>query len=241
LLAGGYWAGGQAYILSAAAGRQYAERNWQQMRQLGLRALYVDTTSAVQTYESYAPGARQSRTQGLAEKTKMLEFFKAQGLVLGSEEGADFAAPHLDWNENRHARIAGESIPLWPLVFHDSVVSARYTGDSTGTAWAGGVGAATEYPPWLLDMLWGYAIFTSLETPQTAAATLDRTRDRLPADTWFRRVGTAAMIDHAFLSSDATLERTRFSNGLGITVNLASKPQTIQGRTIPAFGFQTEE
>jgi hypothetical protein len=232
LLAGGYWAGGQAYILSAAAGRQYAERNWQQMRQLGLRALFVDTTSAVQAYESYAPGARQSRTQDLAEKVRMLEFFKAQGLVVGSEEGADFAAAHLDWNENRHERVAGESIPLWPLVFHDAVVSTRYTGDLGGV-----VPSDTANRPWLADMLWGYAIYTSLEHPETAVATLERTRDRLPADEWFRRIATAAMVDHAFLGSDGSLERTRFSNGLSITVNFSAKAQIVDGRDVPRHGF----
>jgi hypothetical protein len=240
LLPGGYWGGGQAYILSAAAGRHYAERNWSQMRQLGLRALYVDTTSAVQTYESYAADARQTRSEDVAGKTALLRFFKQQGLVLGSEEGSDFAAPYVDWNENRHERVPGESIPLWPLVFHDCVVSGRYTGDPVGTGWAGGLGGGTEYPAWLLDMLWGYAIFTSLETPETAPATLERTRDRLPADAWFRRVATAAMVDHAFLNQDATLERTQFSNGLAITVNLSAKAQRADGRMIAGYGFAIE-
>jgi hypothetical protein len=243
LLAGGYWEGGQAYILTAAAGRIYAERNWEGLRQPGLRALYVDTTSAVQTYQSYAPGARQSRAEDVAGKIRLLEFFKAQGLVLGSEEGADFAVPHLDWNENRHVRVPGESVPLWPLVFHDAVVSGRYPGDpqAPGDSVAGGTGVNPEHPPWLLDMLWGYAVFTSLQDPENAPSELARSRDRLPADAWFRRVSVAAMIDHAFLDEDGNVERTRFSNGLGIVVNFSSREQPVGGRNIPAGGFVIEE
>jgi hypothetical protein len=49
------------------------------------------------------------------------------------------------------------------------------------------------------------------------------------------------MIHHAFLTSDGSLEWTRFSNGLGITVNFAQEPEGVEGRTIPAFGYRMEE
>jgi len=45
------------------------------------------------------------------------------------------------------------------------------------------------------------------------------------------------MDDHEFLSSDGTLERTRFSSGRSIIVNFAAEPQTYDGNAVPAYGY----
>jgi len=235
---GGYWDGGQAYILNAAAGVSYARRNWKMVQQLAPRAMFIDTTTAVQAYQSYAGGKLQRRIDDVANKTQLLRFFKECGVVLGSEEGADFAVPYIDWCENRHVRIPGESIPLWPLVFHDAVVSGRYTGDPIGAEWAGGVGAGKEYPAWLLDMLWGYATLTQLGPFDRRSEAYERMRATRHVDAWFASISTDSLDDHAFLSSDETLERTQFYSGRSIVVNLAPEPQTYNGKTVPGYGYR---
>jgi hypothetical protein len=232
-LRGGYWNGGQAYILSAAAGLTYARRNWKMEQQLAPQAMFIDTTTAAQTYQSYEIGRLQHRAEDMANKALLFKFYKECGVVLGSEEGADFAIPYIDWCENRHERVAGESIPLWPLVFHDAVVSGRYT----GSAWAGSLAAGTGYPSWLLDMLWGYASLSELGPYQQRAAAYERMRATRQLDTWFASISTDAMDDHAFLSSDGTLERTQFSSGRSIIVNFAEEPQAHDGATIPSHGY----
>jgi len=234
---GGYWDGGQAYILNAAAGLAYAQRNWKMEQQLAPRAMFIDTTTAVQTYQSYAPGKLQHRAEDLANKAQLLRFFKERGVVLGSEEGADFAIPYIDWCENRHMRVAGESIPLWPLVFHDAVVSGRYTGDPVGASWAGGVAANKEYPAWLLDMLWGYAALTELGPFERRNETYERMRATRHVDAWFACVSKDSLDDHAFLAGDGTLERTQYSSGRSIVVNFAPEPQTYNGKTVPGYGY----
>jgi hypothetical protein len=234
---GGYWDGGQAYILNAAAGVSYAQRNWRMERQLAPHAMYIDTTSAVQAYQSYDPARLQLRAEDVANKARLLRFFKECGVVLGSEEGADFAIPFIDWCENRHLRIAGETVPLWPLAFHDAVVSGRYTADSIGAAWAGGKAADTEYPPWLLDMLWGYAALTNVRSFEQRGEAYERMRATRAVDAWFAGISTDSMDDHTFLASDETLERTQFSSGRSIIVNFAPEPQTHDGRTVPAHGY----
>jgi len=230
---GGYWDGGQAYILSAAAGLSYARRNWQMEQQLAPRAMFIDTTSAVQTYQSFQAGNLQGRAEDVANKARLLKFYKECGVVLGSEEGADFAIPYIDWCENRHERVAGESIPLWPLVFHDAVVSGRYT----GSAWAGAVAAGNEYPSWLPDMLWGYAALSELGPFEQRSSAYEQMRATHQLDAWFATIVTDSMDDHAFLSNDGTLERTRFSSGRSIIVNFAPEPQTHDGNTVPAHGY----
>jgi hypothetical protein len=165
-----------------------------------------------------------------------MRFFKSNGLALGSEGGADFAVPWLDWNENRHTRIAGESVPLWSLVFHDAIVSARYQpGDLPMEASS----SLNDGPPrWLEDMLWGYTLLTDVKDytrVQAAVSTIQQTQH---VDAWFRSISTAAMVNHRFLTADASLEETSFSNGLRIIVNFAAEPQLCDGDAIPAFGYR---
>jgi hypothetical protein len=235
---GGYWAGGQAYILNARDGLTYARRNWQALSQLHLRAYFVDTTSAVQMYQSYEAGNTLTRSEDQANKEAMLAFFKTQGVILGSEEGADFAVPYLDWNENRHARQPGESVPLWPLVFHDAVVSGRYISDGSAADWAGERSAAAGAPLWLEDMLWGYVVMSRVDNYADRDTALRSMAAKQHVAAWFRRISTSAMVDHRFLTSDFTLEETRFSNGWGILVNFAGKPQTCGTIQVPAYGYK---
>jgi hypothetical protein len=231
---GGYWAGGQAYIMNAEAGVRYAERNWKRLQQLKPKAMFIDTTTAVQAYQSYDPARPIHRAEDLANKIQLLKFFKQQGVVLGSEEGADFGAAHLDWCENRHVRQDGESIPLWPLVFHDALVSCRYTADVEDT-WA--VDGKNGYPIWLLDMLWGYAALTGPRKFEQREKAYQRMRETRQVDAWFASISTDSMDDHAFLTSDGSLERTQFSSGRSIVVNFSPEEQKHDGRTILAHGY----
>ena len=241
LLAGGYWGGGQAYILNSRDGVRYADRNWAQIKQLGPRAMFIDTTSAVQSYQSFEAGNTLTRSQDIEFKAKLLEFFKKQGVVLGSEEGADFAVPFLDWNENRHQRTAGESVPLWPLVFHDAVACGRYVRDANDTlGWLGGVGANTQYPQRLVDMLWGYFILSGLGNAGTWNVERKGLGTSAAADRWFRAVSTAAMEEHRFLSEDYQLEQTVFSNGRSIIVNFGPTDAQHGAHTIPAYGYRID-
>lgn len=242
---GGYWAGGQAYIVNARDGLLYARRNWNSLAQLQLKAVFIDTTTAVQMYQSYEPGNALTRSQDLSSKIDLLRFFKSKGVVLGSEEGADFAAPYLDWNENRHARNAGESIPLWPLVYHDAIVSGRYSAHldayMAGRRPAGKGKSEIAAPAWLEDMLWGYALLSYIDNYEDHEAELRHMSEQRQVDAWFRQIGTAAMVDHRFLSSDNTLEQTSFSTGHSITVNFSDEPQSHEGLEIPAYGYRTGE
>lgn len=225
LLAGGYWAGGQAYILNSRDGLAYAKRNWAQIRTLRARAIFIDTTSAVQCYESFEKGNTLTRSQDVECKTELLQFFKANGMVLGSEEGADFAIPYLDWIENRHARVAGESVPLWPLVFHDAAACGRYVNDEddAGT-WMGGAIEGRGYPTVLEDMLWGYFVLSGLKDMASWPKRKESLKKTTHADEWFRTISTTAMIEHRFLTPDFNVEQTVFSNGKSITVNFSKKP-----------------
>jgi hypothetical protein len=224
LLTGGAWAGGQAYILNSRYSVEYARRNWEHIRTLAPRAMFVDIITAMQLYQSFEPGDELTKHQDRLAKEELMRFYKDQGILLGSEESADFAIRFLDWYENRHRRTPGVSIPLWPLVFHDAAFCTRY----------GGVTRDEGYPGWLEDMLWGSLPHFSIR-PGWDQEDLFRSLDHV--DRWHERIGTAAMTDHDFLTDDFTVERTTFSTGDSIVCNFGEQPFTHRGQVIEPGGY----
>jgi hypothetical protein len=233
-MAGGIWAGGQCYIINTRDSVDYARRNWKQLKSLGTRAMFIDTTTAVNQYESYEPGNELTRTQDEQYKIELLRFYKDQGQVLGSEESADFGMGLVDWLENRHARRANESIPLWPLVYHDAACCGRY-GQFTADTPPGAPAC------WLTDMLWGYFALWGVRNAGDWPAQRQAFAQTLHVDRWHARVGLAEMTDHRYLSDDGEVERTVFSSGQAITCNFAKEPRAVEGRTIAAGGYLIED
>lgn len=127
----GMWAGGQAYALNYKKSLEFAIANWEKTKIFGTKAMFIDTTTAQQYYESYDPAMRTLRQDDRMYRLKTLQLYKQNNQLLGSEEASDFALNEIDWLDNRHTHIAGESIPLWSLVFHDCVINCRYKPDDS--------------------------------------------------------------------------------------------------------------
>lgn len=223
LMKGGMWPGGQAYILNSRDSLNYAKRNWEQIKQLQTGGMFVDTTSAVQLYESYETGNTSTKAEDLRNKQELVIFYKSKNQVFGSEETADFAVKDMDFFETRHARKAGETVPLWALVFHDCAFTCRYVDKSNMELTA---------KPWLEDMLWGYFVLFRMgnwgkpEWKQQKQEFMDS----LPVDDWFAKIGTLEMTNHEFLGDDFEVEKTTFSNGKSVTVNFSKQAKTIAGK-----------
>ena len=225
LMTGGIWAGGQAYILRSDASLAYARRNWEKIRTLDPKAMFVDIVTAMQLYQSYEPGHLRTKADDLRRKLELMAFYKGEGVLFGSEEAADFAIPHVDWFENRHRRVPGESIPLWPLVFHDAAFCTRY----------GGVTGGSAYPGWLEDMLWGYLPHFRITPGWKPEGVFS---DTFHVDRWHAAIGLTEMVDHRFRTDDWSVEETRFGNGRGIVCNFSPEPRTIDGEVVPARGYR---
>ena len=228
LLVGGFWHGGQCYILNSRAALRYAMRNWEHLKTLGCRGAFVDTMACVQGYEDYNPECRLDRAGTYAAKLDMMKFYKDQGVLLGSENAGGFGMAHIDLLENRHRRVPGETPPIWPLVFHDAAFCCRYPGGNTST-----VGAVGEVE----DILWGYAVMWAAGTPELWRKGRDEFRKSLFVDEWHARVGTDAMTDHRYLTEDWLVEQTEFSSGVSVVANFADEPRTVEGRSVPAGDY----
>ncbi len=233
LMRGGMWPGGQAYILNSRDSVRYAKRNWEQIKQLKTGGMFVDTTSAVQLYESYEKGNTATKSDDLKNKIELIKFYKSQKQVFGSEEVADFAVNDLDFFENRHSRVAGESIPLWPLVFHDCAMACRYVDPSN---------MKINEKPWLEDLLWGYFVLFRIGKWNLPDWKDQKTAfmESLPVDQWFSKIATAEMTNHEFLTEDFEVERTTFSNGKSVTVNFSKERKIVNGTVLEPYGYKFE-
>lgn len=224
LMTGGGWGGGQAYILTYKAGLEYAKRNWENIKQLMPKAMFIDTTTAMQLYQSYEKGNESTKADDLHYKREIIRFFVNQGVLFGSEEVADFAIPDIHWFETRHSRVEGETIPLWPLVFHDAAILTRY----------GGAGDEDSYPKWLEDMLWGYMMHFHVRNKGVDESYF---KESLHVDDWHGEIAEAEMTDHKFLTEDKKVEQTFFSNGKSIICNFGKKDVRIKGKMIRAENY----
>ncbi len=243
LMTGGFWAGGQAYILNSRNSVAYAKRNWKDIAMLGSDAYFPDTAAASKLEQSYEKGNRQTKLQDYNYKRELLAFFKEQGQLVGSEKGSDFVADICDWFENRHSRIEGETIPLWPLVFHDVAFISRYTSFEPGSA----------YPKWLEDMLWGYQLqfFMTPEfgnvNPNAGSEKIGFGANKMDdelftstyhVDRWHKRIGLEEMTNHRFMTDDKKVEETTFGNGLKIIVNFDSNKRIVNGDVIKGHNYK---
>jgi len=232
---GGFWEGGQSYILNSRDGLAYAKRNWEQVQTLGARKLYSDTITAQYLYESYEPGNTLSRAQDERHKQELMAFWKAQGLVLASEEGADFGIPYLDSADTQHARSVDEhsvTVPLWPLIFHDAVFSGRH--NTTVPDRSG----ASHIPWYLPNLLWGYYTMWGIPGDEESRhGWKDGFAESLFVEAWHARVGLADLQNHRFLSEDLAVEETQFSDGSAIVVNFAPEARQVEGVTVAPGGY----
>jgi hypothetical protein len=149
--------------------------------------------------------------------------------------GVDTWANYERWGIGHEHRA-----PLWQLVFHDCVVSTWYWGDSNDFL----LKAAPEFTDKkdVFNVLYG--TMPMLWANREGSWHTNRDvflRTAAIASAVHRAVAEAEMVDHAFLSSDRSLQRTRFSDGTVCVVNFGSAPQrtTVARETVvlPQNGF----
>jgi hypothetical protein len=227
LLVGGYWHGEQCYILNARHARKNVARNWENQKTLGPRGVFLDTLAGVQFYEDYTPDNRLTRTEDWQNKLEIVKFYLEKGMLVGTECGTDYVTPYVDWDENRHVHVVGESIPLWPLVYHDALFSARYAGGTEASE------ATNEQE----DMLWGYTILWPTGDMANWKKNRDRFAHTLRVDEFHKKIGADEMTNHRYRTPDCTVEQTEFSSGVSVMANFADHDQTIDGVTVPANDF----
>lgn len=224
--AGGTWHGGRCYVLNAEKALEYVRRNWETLRRYGPRGAFVDCIGGAHFQEDYAPEHPLPRAGDAAGKLEQIRFYRAQGLMVGTEWGSDFSINDIDFCETRQNPKPHFAVPLWPLVYHDAAVTLRYR---TGTA---------DYDPAddLADMLWGYAKLWPCGSLANWRRSVADFRRSFAVDRWHERIGRDEMTNHRYLDPAGLVEQTEFSSGASIVVNFGDAPYDHEGRAVPPQG-----
>ncbi len=206
------------------------------------RCRFIDTTTASPWRECYHPKHPMTRTESKKYKMDLLRYVSETcGLVCGSETGHDAAVPFVHYFEGMLSigpyripdsgrnimRIWDEipetvakfqtghayRLPLWELVYHDCVVSQWYWGDYNNKLpklwdrrdlWNALYGTA---PMFMFDRnTWIANKDRFVKSYQTTAALA-------------RATAYSQMLSHEWLTPDHSVQRTRFANGVTVTVN----------------------
>ncbi len=209
-------------------------------------ALFLDVVTAGNSRECYAAAHPLDRRADIEWRTNILRYAAGLGIVIGSEDGNAWAAPHLDYFEGmamprRFGYIPGVTVgnwpkpfelndeyvkvdlnervrvPLWDLVFHDSVVSTwrwNFTPDRYPD------------PKWwdkhdLLLMVAGNMPIFLLSRDHFEKAGQRIVASYRTCSEWNAKTGWDELVDHRALTADRSVQESRFSSGWAVTVNFA--------------------
>ena len=130
---GGIWRGGRCWIQCTVEAYKYAQRDIPQVaKMLGKGSIYIDVLGSSAFKECYDDNHPVSRRQDAEIRRKFMKFVKNQMGSLASEAiPHDTTADLVDLGAYMVSALESEfpahikkavSIPLWQLVFHDSVL-----------------------------------------------------------------------------------------------------------------------
>jgi hypothetical protein len=226
------WYGGKQSILCPRLALGHVKKNYLSLLNHGvkLRGAYLDVFAVVPPDECYNSEHPASRAACLEYRGMCLDFIRAMGGIVSSEEPADWAIPHIDLvhhgpyalvpNPGRGPAM-GVPVPLFNLVYHDALL----------LPWSLGKGS-WGIPENDLGLLHGLANaglpYLSLR-PSEQELKQVRTMCAL-----HERVGLLEMTKHEFLDESLRKQRTAFADGTTVTIDLDKNNFEISPRsTIP--------
>lgn len=228
---------------------KYARQKIQdELVQKNFGSRFFDTTTASSLRECYSSAHPMTRTESRKSRFELLSISSIEHkLVTGSETGMDFVVPVCDYFEGMMSlgpyrrEDTGRNVdqffdnvpsqileyqlnekrrlPLWELVYHDCCVAYWYWGDHNNTfndqqIWdkRDNFNALYAVPPmyWIKDEKHFQNNKERFVKSYKASSEITR-----------KAAGTE-MISHEFLTPDRTVQQTKFSNGLTVTVDFST-------------------
>jgi Family of unknown function (DUF5696) len=205
-----YWDGGKQAYLNSRYMLGHIQKNYRLMSEHGLRpkGSYNDVFGYVPPDQDFNPEHPTTRTESMRYRAEVLNWTRANLGIVGTEDGADWTVPYVDYAESRFNRNPGSGndatgegaivAPLYDLVYHDAVVTTGSPSDPR-------------------TLLFGHA-------PQIGR---NWSPDELPgvlrAAALHRRVGLLELTRHEFLDAARRRERTTFADGTTVTVDWETK------------------
>ncbi|MBN1506543.1 MAG: ThuA domain-containing protein [Sedimentisphaerales bacterium] len=212
------WYGGKQSILCSRLALGHVKKNYLGLLNHGikLRGAYLDVFAVVSPDECYNPEHPATRADCIQYRGMCMDFVRSMGGVVSSEEPADWAIPHIDLvHHGPYAQTPGPGsgpamgipVPLFNLVYHDALL----------LPWSmtkGGWGIPDNDLGYLHALANAGMPYLSLQ-PGDEELKQVRTVCGL-----HRRVALLEMTNHEFLDESFRTQRTTFSDGTTVTIDL---------------------
>ncbi len=231
---GGIWRGGRCYLMCGTPAIKYAERDLPHIAEMtGKGSIYIDVIGCVPFHTCYSPEHPQSERQHMENRRIVMKIAKRNFGSFATENApADFCADIVDLGAyapftRKLVDLPGSRpIPLWQLVYHDSVL---------GYAGEGHCGFCGR------DYLAMCALYGLLPTQ------FDDTSKKLSFE--LREAYKAEMLSHEFLTQVEIFlskggschlsgaQKTEFSNGTIVIANFNDAPFSYKGYEVEGHDF----
>jgi hypothetical protein len=201
-----YWDGGTQAYLNNRYMLGHVQKNYRLMAAHGIhpQGSYNDVFGYIPPDDDFNPEHPSTRTESMKYRAEVCNWVRHNLGIVGTEDGADWTVPYVDYVTSRDNRNAGSgnddtavgaiAVPLYELVYHDAVVT-------------------TYSPSNLRGFLHGSAPSMPRREP---TVDLDRVRQMAALH---QRVGLLELTNHEFLDAARTKERTTFADGTTVTVD----------------------
>jgi hypothetical protein len=227
------WYGGPHSYLCSARAIDYVRRNYAEFERLGIRidASYLDVFSVVGMDECFSKEHPVTREQCAQNRCRCLDILTDRGIIPSSEEILDCIlpsqvlchhAPYFTSNLGASDAVSvGIPIPLLGLVYHDCVVIPWIGLPGRKGGW-GIPGTDCAYTHAILNGGPVYCPITASEETVAAVKAACASAGRL---------AYCEMLRHEFIDGDLRRQRTTYSDGTVIEVDLDTEEYRI---TVPS-------
>ena len=115
--------GGESHQICSACQLELLKKTCAYMKdKIGANGYFLDTITATFLAECYSEKHPLTKTQDVENKVGLLKWLQSEGLVTGAEAGTFWGSSYVDFFEGMMGTKVGLPIPLFNLVYHDSVV-----------------------------------------------------------------------------------------------------------------------
>ncbi len=240
------WLGGRQQWLCPNRTMPFARRNLTEVRdRIGPSGSFLDCHTISHLRECYDQAHLCSRADARKAWTEIFAMCQDFGWVTGSEGGADWSIPILDYAENIAIglcpfdlqaalnRPLGDPIPLFNLVWHDCVVNQMSLREDSDDA---------DAPLWTMLRAGMPTILPNSFMPDDIPDTPRQYGDKAEADfvhalkpitDLSEQVGFEEMTALEILDADRKVQRTAYADGTLVTVDFNEKTYavTTSGKT----------
>ncbi|GMW02585.1 MAG: hypothetical protein AMXMBFR84_37210 [Candidatus Hydrogenedentota bacterium] len=225
------WCGGLQTFLSMRFAPEYVRRNYDMIAKEGIKVngMYIDVFAVGPPDESYQREHPVSRTDCMKYRRESFDLMLARGFVVSSEEPTDFLVRTLHLVHHGPYTTEtfeggpglGISVPLFNLVYHDSIMLPWSMTERGG--WG-----IPENDPGRLHCLLNAGLPYLYPSADDAHYAIVKEAAELA-----KRTAHEEMVSHEFLDEARRKQRTTFSDGTVVTVDLEAATHEIVYGTAP--------